>query len=484
MALVTTAAATAAAYLNAKYHIGKDITSLLSVWRGERAYTKAAANGEANAWFVFHDTVAQCPDMECLWTRERTYTYRQVHEVAVQYAHFFRSLGVKSRDLVAVYLQNRAEFLFIWLGLWSIGCAPAAINYNLAGEALVHCLKISGARIVVVDDDADCRARMEESRAVLTDMGVDLRDLNAIDLSGFPTEIDHDGARNMTGDFPAMLLYTSGTTGMPKGCAFTMQRLYSTLFLWRASVTQSAGPDGERWYSCMPLYHGTSAICLIVNLVTGTSVALGKRFSGRNFWRDVRDSRSTTFVYVGEAVRYLLAAPESPDDKNHHVRRMYGNGLRPDVWERFRERFAVPEVVEFFNSTEGIFGLVNTNRGPFTSGSVGHHGLLLRLLLHNIFVPAAIDPATGDVLRDPSTGYAVREPYSRGGEIIVRIPEEAAFQGYWHNDSATEKKFLRNVFEPGDLYYRSGDALRRSDDGRWYFLDRLGDTFRWKSENV
>ena len=420
--------------------------------------------------------------MVCLWTRERSYTYREVHDRAVQYAHFFLSCGVKAGELVAVYLQNRAEFLFTWLGLWAIGCAPAAINYNLSGDALVHCLRISGARLVIEDEDPECRARMDEVRGVLS--GFDIRGIEAIDLSGFPTSIFQDGAMNMAGEFPAMLLYTSGTTGMPKGCAFTMQRLYSSQSIWSNTITQRAGPGGERWYSCMPLYHGTSAISLIVNLVTGVGIALGKRFSVRNFWRDVRDSQSTGFVYVGEAVRYLLAAPESPEDKNHRVQRMYGNGLRPDVWERFRERFGVSEVVEFFNSTEGLFSLVNINRGPFTSGSVGHHGLLLRLLLRNVFVPVAIDPATGDVLRDSKTGLAIREPYTTGGEIVVQIPEKAAFQGYWNNEQATEKKFMRDVLAKGDLFYRSGDALRRADDGRWYFLDRLGDTFRWKSENV
>ncbi|RJE17961.1 Fatty acid transporter [Aspergillus sclerotialis] len=163
---------------------------------------------------------------------------------------------------------------------------------------------------------------------------------------------------------------------------------------------------------------------------------------------------------------------------------MYGNGLRPDVWDKFRERFGVPEIAEFFNSTEGIFGLLNYNKGPFTAGSVGHHGGLLRLLLRNTFVPVEIDPNTGDVLRDPKTGFAVRPPYEKGGEIIVAVPNTDAFQGYWKNSEATSKKFLHDVFQKGDLFYRSGDALRRQDDGRWYFLDRLGDTFRWKSENV
>ena len=403
----------------------------------------------------------------------------------MKYAHFFHSLGVKPGDLVAFYLQNRPEFLFAWLGLWCLGSAPAAVNYNLSGEALEHCLRVSGAKLVLLDDDPKCVERMEGSRPVIeNELGMDIRALDAIPLNSFPGHIlprDGAGAYNMAGDFPCILLYTSGTTGMPKGCAFTMDRLYPRLGDRKSS---SQDNPNECWYSCMPLYHGTAGISQMANLIAGVCIALGKRFSVRHFWPDVRDSRATTFVYVGEAVRYLLAAPPSPLDRQHSVESIFGNGLRPDVWDRFRERFGIAQVVEFFNSSEGVFSLINDNRGPFTSGSVGHHGLLLRLLLRNTYIPVAVDPVSGDVLRDAQTGFAVREPYSKGGEILVRIPDESAFQGYWRNQAATDKKFLRDVFAPGDLFYRSGDALRRTDDGRWYFLDRLGDTFRWKSENV
>lgn len=445
--------------------------------------------GRGNPWYVFLETVKKYPDMTCLWTRERSYTYREVHEQACQYAHFFLSQGVKKGDLVGFYLQNRAEFVIAWIATWSIGCAPAAINYNLTGDALVHCLKISGAKLTLVDEDPTCRTRVEECRDTLTgELGMKLMDLDdslKAHIRTFPTSLPPaDLAKDMSGEFPAILLYTSGTTGMPKGCAFTTARIYTTLFVRRDMMGDKEGPDGDRWYSCMPLYHGTAAISLIACMTSGVSIALGPKFSVRNFWKDVRDSESTIFVYVGETARYLLAPPPSPEDKKHKVRCMYGNGLRPDVWEAFRTRFGVPEVGEFFNSTEGIFGLFNYNRGPFTAGSVGHHGLLMRGLLHNTFVPVVIDPETGDALRDPKTGFVVRASYEEGGEIIVNIPNEQAFQGYWRNDSATEKKFLRDVFKKGDIYYRSGDALRRQTDGRWYFLDRLGDTFRWKSENV
>ncbi|KAE8355485.1 hypothetical protein BDV28DRAFT_162909 [Aspergillus coremiiformis] len=454
-------------------------------------YARAVSQQKGNLWFVFQDAAARYPEMASIWTRERSYTYRETMAFANQYAHFFLSKGVKPGDLVAFYLQNRVEFLFAWLGLWSIGCAPAAINYQLSGDALLHCLRISGVKLVLVDDDDECRVRMDECKPTIEgDLGMELVVLDSTFtttvLAQYPTTTPEDGrfALNMKGEFPGILLYTSGTTGMPKGCAFTMSRLYSTVLLRRSGQLGDQPGPGDRWYSCMPLYHGTSAIAMMSCLVSGVSIAIGKKFSVRQFWSDIRDSDSTLFVYVGEAARYLLAAPPSPDDRKHRVRCMYGNGLRLDVWEKFRERFGIPEVGEFFNSTEGILALFNHNRGPFTTGSVGHHGLIMRLLLNSVFIPVATDPTTGDVLRDSKTGFVVRAPYEKGGEIIVRVPNEEAFQGYWKNEDATAKKFLRDVFRHGDLYYRSGDALRRQSDGRWYFLDRLGDTFRWKSENV
>ena len=219
-------------------------------------------------------------------------------------------------------------------------------------------------------------------------------------------------------------------------------------------------------------------------IMAGVSLAVGKGFSVRNFWRDVRDSESTFIVYVGETARYLLAAPPSPLDKEHKVRCMYGNGLRPDVWLRFRERFGVPEVAEFFNSSEGMFTLFVWNRGDYSANCVGHHGALWRLLSRDKYVPVGVDHETNEITRDPKTGFAKRNSYNQGGEIIVKLSGESEFQGYWDDPTATKKKLERDVFEKGDLYYRTGDALRRTDDGRWIFVDRLGDTYRWKSENV
>lgn len=277
---------------------------------------------------------------------------------------------------------------------------------------------------------------------------------------------------------------SSGTTGLPKGCAFLTERTLlggPHLFPPCESVP---GPGGDRWYSPMPLYHGTGGITTLGVILSGTSIAVPPRFSVSNFWKDIHDSNSSVAIYVGETVRYLLNAPPGPYDRDHRMRCVFGNGLRPDVWERFKDRFNVPIVCEFFNSSEGMFSLVNWNSGPFTSACVGHHGAILRYLFRKGYVPVAIDYETGDIWRDPKTGLCRRQDYSEGGEILVALFSEAGFQGYWGNPDATNKKFARDVLRKGDLYYRTGDALRRSEDGKWYFMDRLGDTFRWKSENV
>lgn len=375
------------------------------------------------------------------------------------------------------------------------------INYNLGGDSLIHCLKISDAKILLFDDDEKCRERViTEAERIKDELRMEIIELSsdrkqAIIAKECPRPSD-DYRKDVKGDFPSVLLYTryvcsrvmmnplikreipSGTTGFPKGCAYNMARVY------QGCALPTFAQISDRVYHCMPCYHGTGGMIALSNLVTGIPIAIGKKFSATNFWTEARDSESTWILYVGETARYLLAAPPHPLDKQHKIRSMIGNGLRPDVWERFRDRFGITKVVEFFNSTEGLFTTINYCEGDYLKDAVGHHGLLLRFLLRSTFVPVEFDKETQSVIRDPETGFAKRKPYDEGGEIIVKVPSEAAFQGYWNSQEATAKKFERNVFKKGDLYYRTGDALKRTDDGRWLFLDRLGDTFRWKGENI
>ena len=394
--------------------------------------------------------------------------------------------GVRPGDMVSIYLFNSAEFLMIMFATLCIGAGTAMINYNLEGKALMHCLAVAESKLLIVDTDAGCQKRIEGSRGDIEGAGTKIVNLDGTwkqAVRSKPVIEPGDELRNgMKGAWPYALIYTSGTTGLPKGCPFTVSRLHLAGAHLEPAFGCKRGVD--TWYCPMPLYHGTGLITSAASLSGGICVAIAPRFSVSHFWKDIHDSGSTMFIYVGETARYLLAAPPHPLERSHKLRCVYGNGLRPDVWYKFQERFNIPQVAEFFNSSEGVFGLVVWARGPYLSACVGHHGGIFRTLLNKTYVPVRLDYDTGDIWRDPSTGFCARVPYEEGGEILVKVPGKEAFGGYWNNAEATNKRFATNVFEKGDLYYRCGDALRRTPDGHWYFLDRLGDTYRWKSENV
>ncbi|KAH7122390.1 hypothetical protein B0J11DRAFT_531371 [Dendryphion nanum] len=482
-------ASAAAAYLDAKFHIKKDITTIRGNRATESAFQRNAANGRMSLWYWFEAQAHRLPENEeAIWSRQGCYTWGETYAQACRYGQFFLQNNVKTGDLVAFYLTNQPEFVFAHLGSWAVGSAPAMINHHLAGDALIHCLKVSKAKLIVVDDASDTRERIEEVRdRIEGELGMTIQILDQ-NLKGEicrlePKRPGDELRAPLKGDFPLFLFYTSGTTGHPKACPFETQRA-SGLVGRIPSLGLKAGPNGDRWYVCMPLYHGTGLTTAVSCMVSGVTLCIGKKFSTSRFWTDMRDSRSTAFVYVGETARYLLANPPSENDRNHKARVMFGNGMRPDVWHRFVERFGIETVAEFFNSTEGVFGIMNISRGPYTATSVGHHGLISRYAFRNTYIPVEIDIETNKIWRDPKTGFAKRKPYEEGGEILVQIPNEKSFVGYYGNPEATAKMFERNVFKKGDLFYRTGDALRRTTDGRWFFMDRLGDTFRWKSENV
>ncbi|MCJ1401650.1 hypothetical protein MMC11_004867 [Xylographa trunciseda] len=443
-----------------------------------------------SCFYLFEDNVALFPEALAIWSRSGNYTWSQVHDRTCQYASYFLSQGVESGQIVGLYMQNSPEFLFIWLALMAIGCAPAMINWNLSADPMLHCIKISKTKLLIVDEEQGCQDRVEaEKGRIEGELGVNSITLSEVlkaEIARLPVSRPVDAYReNVTARFPCALFYTSGTTGLPKAFAFGTARLYMNGAMWLSSIGgQKPGPNGDRYYVCMPCYHGTGGITTMTCLMSGISVAVAKKFSTSQYWQDVYDSRATFLIYVGEAARYLLAAPVSPLEKQHQVRCMYGNGLRPDVWSKFQERFNVPEVCEFFNSTEGMFSLANHTRNSFKVNAVGHHGLILRYLFHQTYIPVEVDFETNEIVRSPKTGFAKRKSYAEGGEILVKLENRDAFQGYWGSSESTAKKYAHDVFQKGDVYYRTGDALRRTDDGHWVFLDRLGDTYRWKSENV
>ncbi|KAK5115950.1 hypothetical protein LTR62_000406 [Meristemomyces frigidus] len=486
LALAAAGGVAAAAYLDGRYQLSRDARALLKLKAAERAYNKAVKDDKLSPWYMLAETCARQPNDTAIWTRARSWTFKEVHDQTVRYAQWMLDEGIKPGDLVAMYLHNSAEFIFIMFATLTIGAGPAFINYNLEGKALMHCLAVCETKLLIVDEDADCQNRIEGSRQDIERAGSKIVILDSAlkqEISSRAVVVPDDSLRSgMRPEFPYCLIYTSGTTGLPKGCPFTIGRTHLLGFNVEPPFRCQRGVD--RWYCPMPLYHGTGVITTSTMLLTGVSVAIVPRFSVSNFWPDIHNSGATAFIYVGETARYLLAAPNHPLERKHKLRLAYGNGLRPDIWHKFQDRFNIAEVAEFFNSSEGVFSLVTYARNRYTSACVGHHGLLIRRLLHDVYIPVRIDHETGDIWRDTVTGFAQRTPYEEGGEILVAVPSRAAFGGYWRNTDATNKRFATNVFKDGDLYYRCGDALRRSNDGHWYFLDRLGDTFRWKSENV
>ncbi|KAF2017209.1 fatty acid transporter-like protein [Aaosphaeria arxii CBS 175.79] len=483
-------ATAAAAYIDAKFHITKDLQAIRRGKASEKEFARQGGYKRGSLWHFFEEQVHRLPETEeAIWSREGCYTWGETYAQACRYSQFFRQHGVKTGEFVSLYLTNQPEFVFAVLGSWGVGSAPALINHHLAGDALIHCLKVAGGKILIVDEASDARERIEAVRdRIEGELGMTIQVLDK-SLKGEicrlePKRPEDELRKGLTGTFPMCLFYTSGTTGHPKACPFESQRAGGLAGGRIRDLGLQPGPNGDRWYVCMPLYHGTGYTTAVSCLLSGITLCIGKKFSTSRFWTEVRESRSTAFVYVGETARYLLANPPSPDDKKHNVKVMFGNGMRPDVWHRFVDRFGIPMVAEFFNSTEGVFALMNVSEGPYSATAVGHHGAIMRSRLKNTFIPVEIDHETNEIWRDPKTGFAKRRPYEEGGEIIVQLPNEKAFVGYHNNEKATQSKFERNVFRKGDLFYRTGDALRRTPDGLWYFMDRLGDTFRWKSENV
>lgn len=229
----------------------------------------------------------------------------------------------------------------------------------------------------------------------------------------------------------------------------------------------------------------------------GSTIALGRKFSTKTFWPEVRASNATVIQYVGETLRYLLAAPPQTDpttgadlDKAHAVRIAFGNGLRPDVWTRFQARFGVGTIAEFYGATEGMLATWNLSTNEFGTGAIGRAGWLLSALVgRRSTALAEMDWAADAPLRDPATGLCRYAGPGVSGEMLFRLPDdpealEARFQGYFNDKQATQAKIIHDVFQKGDTWFRTGDVLQQNGDGLLYFMDRIGDTFRWKSENV
>jgi fatty-acyl-CoA synthase len=422
-----------------------------------------------------------------LVSAEATLSYRELAIRCNQYARWGLAQGLKAGDTVGLMMPNCAEYMAIWLGLTRIGAVVGLINNNLAGDALVHSINIVAPRAVIVGSDV--AARLIEVRASLSAglscrvHGRSTRDLAPLapELAGFSgDELRDSECAPPPIDATALYIYTSGTTGLPKAAKVSHYRVMQWSH-WFAGLMDTRPTD--RMFNCLPLYHSVGGVVATgATLVGGGAVVIRARFSASDFWRDVRDERCTLFQYIGELCRYLVNAPHQDLETAHQLRIACGNGLRPEVWEPFQSRFKIPRILEYYASTEGNFSLYNCEGRP------GAIGKIPPFLAHRL--PVALlrfDVESGEPRRN-ADGFCERCEPDEVGEAVGFIPSAGTelagrFEGY-ADPEASARKVLRNVFKGGDSWYRTGDLMRRDERGFYYFVDRVGETYRWKGENV
>ena len=283
----------------------------------------------------------------------------------------------------------------------------------------------------------------------------------------------------------ALLIYTSGTTGLPKAAHVPWDKTRGSAIAV-GNLLQLKPED--RYFSAMPLYHtAASILCVSAILGVGCTYVMAPKFSPRTFMRQVVETDATAMQYIGEMCRYLTVAPPTPYDRAHKLRVAFGNGLRQDVWQPFKDRFGIDTIIELYGATEGIGAQFNISRNDFSRGAIGRYNLISGLLNDLSQALVKFDHDADEPWRDPSTGLCKRSQYNEPGEFVAKLDPKAIqdkFLGYLGNQKATDSKILRDVFAKGDAWYRTGDLLRQDKEGRMWFVDRIGDTFRWKGENV
>ncbi len=414
----------------------------------------------------------------------RTVTYAELDAIANRFAHWGKGLGLRRGQTVALFMPNRLEYFAIWYGLSKIGVVTALINSQLTGAPLAHCLTISGAGHVIVDSETSpefeaTRPLLEKplQQWVLGPAEGDQHDLPRALKSCSQLPPDRGVREDMTARDTALYIFTSGTTGLPKAARITHVR--AQLYMRGFAGATGARPT-DRIYVALPLYHATGGLCALgAAFLNGGSVVLRRKFSASHFWGDVTDEACTMFVYIGELCRYLVNQPPVDDETRHKVRLAFGNGLRPDIWPTMKQRFRIPEILEFYGATEGNVSMFNFDG---REGAIGRVPKWLRKRFNVRLVQ--FDVETEQPIRGPD-GLCLACGPGQVGECIGQIGGDARseYAGYV-DKAASEKKILHDVFERGDAWFATGDLMRTDSDGYFYFVDRVGDTYRWKGENV
>jgi len=464
-----------------------DFVFIRGALRSLRMTTHIAKNPTRVFPNVMEELAAQHGDAPALLSARETFTYRQLFERSNRYSRWALHEGIAKDDTICLLMPNRPEYVAIWLGVTRVGGVMALLNTNLVGSSLAHCIDVVGAKHIVVAAELIEAFRtvqpLLKSSPRIWLHGETAENHPRIDravesLSAEP--LTPAERRPVTIEDHALYIYTSGTTGMPKAANVNHYRIMLASYGFAGVMDTSAS---DRMYNCLPMYHTVGGLCAIGSLlVKGGSVVLRERFSAREFWDDIVRNDCTMMQYIGELCRYLINSPPNPNETKHRLRIACGNGLRPDIWEEFKQRFRIPLILEFYAATEGNVLMFNFEG---KTGAIGR----LPWYIESRFPTALVrfDVEKEQPMRGPDGFCMVCAPDEVGEAIgkIVNDPERPGgrFEGYAHR-SESEKKVLRDAFEKGDAWFRTGDLMRKDKNGYFYFVDRIGDTFRWKGENV
>jgi citronellyl-CoA synthetase len=445
--------------------------------KGLRMLSKA---GNVTWGTVLEEVAAKFPDNPAVKSPDGMLTYRELNGKSNRYAHFLLSKKVGQGDVVAVCVDTRPELLVLYCACAKIGAVCSMINTNQRGESLVHSFNLNKGKVVIVGEE--CLSFFNESR---TDIDLDSSLLYAMKDTGeslapgieeisvlvesLPDTNPPTTAQVPT-KAPAAFVYTSGTTGLPKAAVIINKRILSSLFWW-GRVVNTIRPD-DTVYVPLPFFH-TNALTVgwPAALYNGAAVALRRKFSASQFLSDVRQFHVTHFVYVGEVCRYLMTLPAKPDDHQNPLREIMGNGLRPDIWKPFKDRFGIEHIHEFYGAAEGVGVFTNLFDFDYTVGTSLTPYAIVKYDTEN------------DAPERDGNGFLKRVNKGEAGLLIMEISEKTPFTGY-SEKKKTEEKILRDGFKKGDAWFNTGDMLRDMGFRHAQFVDRLGDTFRWKGENV
>jgi fatty-acyl-CoA synthase len=467
--------------------ITAEAATLKGALRTLRMTTPIARNPTRVFPVVVRELADKYGEAPALLSDQERFSYRGLAARSNRYARWALTQGLRKGDTVCLMMPGRPEFLAIWIGITQIGGVVALLNTNLTGAALAHGINVVRPKHIIVA--AELFGAFRSARSLLAsepeiwlhgDSDANFARIDrAVDrLSG--DELSASDRPTLTIEDHALYIYTSGTTGLPKAANMNHYRvmLASCAF---AGVMDTRASD--RMYDCLPLYHTAGGLVATgALLVRGGSVVIRDKFSAREFWDDVVRWECTCFQYIGELCRYLINLPPSPQERAHRLRLACGNGLRPDVWAQFKQRFRIPQIIEFYAATEGNVSLFNFDG---KEGAVGRLPWWIAARFPTKIV--RFDRERQQPVRD-ERGFCIECAVDEPGEVIGKIIKDASkpgqrFEGY-ADAAETDKKILHDVFKKGDAWFRTGDLMRKDKDDYFYFVDRIGDTFRWRGENV